>query len=79
MADSPQLGGSGLSDDEDVLDPLIRALGDLDDIDLEIDTKMFDGEGSASSFNFAEAAQEAPSGRPWRLQHRKGPQLQRLL
>lgn len=58
MADSPPLGGSGLSDDEDVLDPLIRALGDLDDIDLEIDTKMFDGEGSASSFNFAEAAQD---------------------
>lgn len=58
MTDSPPLGGSGLSDDEDVLDPLIRALGDLDDIDLEIDTKMFDGEGSASSFNFAEAAQD---------------------
>ena len=58
MTDSPPLGGSGLSDDEDVLDPLIRALGDLDDIDLEIDTQMFDGEGSSSSFNFAEAAQD---------------------
>lgn len=74
MADSPQLGGSGLSDDEDVLDPLIRALGDLDDIDLEIDTKMFDGEGSASSFTTsprrpsrpmaAAASQRAPAPAP---------------
>ena len=51
MSASPPLGGSGLSDDEDVLDPLIRQLGDLDDIDLEIDTDMFDG--SASSFEAA--------------------------